>query len=145
VPAGAICLEITETALVDQPDAVTRTLDQLKELGVRLAIDDFGIGFSSLNRLRQLPPVEAIKIDKAFVDGLGVHSADRAIVAAAISLASALGATTVAEGVETADQVAALHELGCDLAQGYHFSRPKPPAEFDELMAPGRRRTLSAA
>ena len=145
VPANDLWLEITETALMEGQGTKFEALANLERLGVRLAIDDFGIGFSSLNRLRQLPPVEAIKIDKAFVDGLGVHSADRAIVAAAISLASALGATTVAEGVETADQVAALHELGCDLAQGYHFSRPKPPAEFDELMAPGRRRTLSAA
>ena len=145
VPANDLWLEITETALMEEQGAKVEALANLERLGVRLAIDDFGIGFSSLNRLRQLPPVEAIKIDKAFVDGLGIHSADRAIVAAAISLASALGATTVAEGVETADQVAALRELGCDLAQGYHFSRPKPPDEFQELMAPGRRRTLSAA
>ena len=145
VPANDLWLEITETALMEEQGTKVDALANLERLGVRLAIDDFGIGFSSLNRLRQLPPVEAIKIDKAFVDGLGVHSADRAIVAAAIGLASALGATTVAEGVETADQVAALRELGCDLAQGYHFARPKPPADFEELMAPGRRRTLSAA
>ena len=116
---------------------------KLERLGVRLAIDDFGIGFSSLNRLRQLPPVEAIKIDKAFVAGLGVHAADRAIVSAAISLATALDATTVAEGVETADQVSALRDLGCDLAQGYHFSRPKPAGEFEQVMGVSRRLTLS--
>lgn len=145
VAANDLWLEITETALIEEQGTTFEALANLERLGVRLAIDDFGIGFSSLNRLRQLPPVEAIKIDKAFVDGIRVHSADRAIVAAAISLAAALEATTVAEGVETADQVLALRELGCDLAQGYHFSRPKPAEEFDQLMGPGRRRTVSAA
>ena len=145
VAANDLWLEITETALIEDQGTTFDALANLERLGVRLAIDDFGIGFSSLNRLRQLPPVEAIKIDKAFVDGIRVHSADRAIVAAAISLAAALEATTVAEGVETADQVLALRELGCDLAQGYHFSRPKPAEEFDQLMGPGRRRTVSAA
>ena len=143
VAANDLWLEITETALIEEQGSTFEALANLERLGVRLAIDDFGIGFSSLNRLRQLPPVEAIKIDKAFVDGIRVHSADRAIVAAAISLARALGAATVAEGVETPDQIAALKELGCDLAQGYHFSKPKPAHEFDELMGPGRHRTLS--
>ncbi|HEV2724125.1 MAG TPA: bifunctional diguanylate cyclase/phosphodiesterase, partial [Thermoleophilaceae bacterium] len=138
-------LEITETALMEDPVATFEALANLESLGVGLAIDDFGVGFSSLNRLRQLPPVEVIKIDKVFVDGLQTHPADRAIVAAAISLANALGATTVAEGVETPEQATVLRDLGCELAQGYHFSRPKPPEDFRELMAPGRRRSLSAA
>ena len=110
---------------------------------MKRAIDDFGIGFSSLNRFRQLPPVAAVKIDKPFIDGLHAHSADRAIVAATIGLATALGATTVAEGVETSDQLASLRELGCDLAQGYYFSRPNAAEEFEALMGPGQRRTLS--
>ena len=138
-------LEITETALMEDPTTTFEALANLQCLGVGLAIDDFGVGFSSLNRLRQLPPVEVIKIDKVFVDGLQTHAADRAIVAAAISLADALGGTTVAEGVETSEQAEALHEMGCELAQGYHFSRPKPPEDFDGMMGPGGVRSLSAA
>lgn len=72
-----------------------------------------------------------------FVDGLQTHAADRAIVAAAISLADALGGTTVSEGVETTEQAEALHEMGCELGQGYHFSRPKSPEDFDGMMGPG--------
>ena len=144
VQANDLWLEVTETALIEEEhEAIFDALANLERLGMRLAIDDFGIGFSSLNRFRQLPPVAAVKIDKLFIDGLRAHSADRAIVAAAIGLATALGATTVAEGVETLDQVASLREMGCDLAQGYHFSRPKPAEEFEPLMGPGRRRTLS--
>ena len=145
IPANDLWLEVTESALMEDQGIAFDALANLERLGVRLAIDDFGIGFSALNRLRQLPPVEAIKIDKTFVDGLHMHSADRPIVHAAISLASALGATTVAEGVETAAQVGALRELGCALAQGYYFSRPKPAEEFDELMGPGSARVLSPA
>ena len=138
-------LEITETALIEEQEVTFQALASLERLGVGLVIDDFGIGFSSLNRLRQLPPVQAVKIDKLFIDGILLHAADRAIVAAAISLAAALDAATVAEGVESADQVGALLELGCELAQGYLFSRPKPPEAFEEMLRPGRDPSLNVA
>jgi EAL domain-containing protein (putative c-di-GMP-specific phosphodiesterase class I) len=139
-------LEVTETALIEEEhEAIFEALANLERLGMKLAIDDFGVGFSSLNRFRQLPPVAAVKIDKLFIEGLKAHPADRAIVAAAIGLASALGATTVAEGVENSDQIALLREMGCDLAQGFYFSRPQPAEEFAALMAPGRSRTVSVA
>ena len=143
VRAEDLWLEITESALIEENGSTLEALVNLERLGVGLAIDDFGIGFSSLNRLRQLPPVKAVKIDRAFIEGLALHSADRAIVAAAIGLAGALDATTVAEGVETAEQVASLRALGCDLAQGYHYSRAKPAAAFEALMGPDGWRPMN--
>ena len=140
VRAEDLWLEITESALIEENGSNLDALVNLERLGVGLAIDDFGIGFSSLNRLRQLPPVKAVKIDRAFIEGLALHSADRAIVAAAIGLAGALDATTVAEGVETPEQVASLRQLGCDLAQGFYFSHAKPAQAFEEIMGAGRRR-----
>jgi EAL domain-containing protein (putative c-di-GMP-specific phosphodiesterase class I) len=94
-----------------------------------LAIDDFGTGYSSLGTLRHFP-VDTLKIDRSFVDGLGAESDDSVIVSGVIGLAHGLGLRVVAEGVETADQLARLHELGCDLGQGYYFSRPLPPGEI---------------
>jgi diguanylate cyclase (GGDEF)-like protein len=146
VQSNSLWLEVTETALIEEEhEAIFEALANLERLGMKLAIDDFGVGFSSLNRFRQLPPVAAVKIDKLFIEGLRAHPADRAIVAAAIGLATALGATTVAEGVESSDQIALLREMGCDLAQGFYFSRPQPAEEFAALMAPGRSRTVSVA
>lgn len=127
-------LEITESVVMDEGVSALELLNDLKDLGVGLAIDDFGIGFSSLSRLRELPRVDAVKLDKAFIDGVCNTSSDRAIVAAGINLAHALEAVTVAEGVETAEQTTALRELGCELAQGYFFARPKPPDELAELL-----------
>jgi EAL domain-containing protein (putative c-di-GMP-specific phosphodiesterase class I) len=95
---------------------------------VRLAIDDFGVGYSSLSHLKYLLPVDVIKIDKSFVDGLLESGDSRAIITAIIQLAHALGVQAVAEGVELAEQAAALREMDCHIAQGYHFSRPQPPA-----------------
>ncbi len=122
-----LCLEITETAVMRDLETSVRVLSGLKALGVRLAIDDFGVGFSSLSQLKHLPPVDLLKIDKSFVDGLAASGDDRAIVVAILSLARALGITAIAEGVEHLDQVQALAALGCELAQGYHFFRPQPP------------------
>jgi EAL domain-containing protein (putative c-di-GMP-specific phosphodiesterase class I) len=130
-----LCLEITESALAEDPVAARETLRSLKRLGVCLAIDDFGVGFSSLSQIRQLPPVDVIKIDRSFVSGLGRNREDEAIVASVISLARALEVETIGEGVETAEHARALRELGCDHAQGFLFSRPVPPAELGELLA----------
>src|SRR6185503_19875436 len=105
----------------------------LKALGVRLSIDDFGTGYSSLGYLKRFP-VDAVKVDRSCVDGLGIEGEDSAIVAAVVSLSHALGLSVVAEGVETSGQLAALLDLGCDRAQGYWFSGPREPAEFIELL-----------
>jgi diguanylate cyclase (GGDEF)-like protein/PAS domain S-box-containing protein len=126
LPPSALCLEITESAIMEDPEAAHRILQGLKGLGVRLAIDDFGVGYSSLSHLKYLLPVDVIKIDKSFVDGLLESRDARAIITAIIQLAHALGVTAVGEGVETAEQADALRDLGCHVAQGYHFSKPVP-------------------
>jgi EAL domain-containing protein (putative c-di-GMP-specific phosphodiesterase class I) len=123
---AALCLEITESAVMESGAATTAQLRALKSLGVRLAIDDFGTGYSSLMHLRQFP-VDVLKIDRAFVDGLGREPRDASIAAAVISLAHALGLSTVAEGVETAEQLAVLTQLGCDAGQGHLFAPAQPP------------------
>ena len=127
-----LCLEITESAVMESGTATTAQLRALKSLGVCLAIDDFGTGFSSLAHLRRFP-VDVLKIDGTFVAGLGREPQDASIVAAVISLAHALDLETVAEGVETDEQLEILKELGCDLAQGYLFARPAPPEEARRL------------
>ncbi|WP_169542166.1 putative bifunctional diguanylate cyclase/phosphodiesterase [Solirubrobacter soli] len=126
LPPSALCLEITESAIMEHPEAAQRILQGLKTLGVRLAIDDFGVGYSSLSHLKYLLPVDVIKIDKSFVDGLLESNDARAIITAIIQLAQALGVTAVAEGVETGEQAIALRDLGCHVAQGYHYSKPVP-------------------
>jgi EAL domain-containing protein (putative c-di-GMP-specific phosphodiesterase class I) len=102
----------------------------LRDLGVHLSVDDFGTGWSSLAYLKQFP-VEALKIDQSFVAGLCHDADDHAIVEATIRLAGALGLTVVAEGVEHPEQAAELARLGCDSVQGYLYSRPVPPDEFE--------------
>jgi EAL domain-containing protein (putative c-di-GMP-specific phosphodiesterase class I) len=126
VAPGNLCLEITETVLMqDTPQAVA-TINALRDLGVRLAIDDFGTGYSSLSYLRRLP-VSAVKFDRSFIFELGADREGSTIVASVISLAHALGMEIIAEGVETNEHVAALLGLGCDHAQGYLFSPPVTP------------------
>jgi diguanylate cyclase (GGDEF)-like protein/PAS domain S-box-containing protein len=138
---STLCLEVTESALMADIAAARETLHELKALGVRLAVDDFGVGHASLKQLKQLLPVDMLKIDKSFVDGLTTDVEDRAIIEAVIILAGSLGLDTVAEGVEDADQAAALRALHCQLAQGYHFSRPVTPDAISALLdaepAPG--------
>jgi diguanylate cyclase (GGDEF)-like protein/PAS domain S-box-containing protein len=124
--AENLCLEITESALMDDAEAGMATLRRLKEMGVQLAIDDFGVGFSSLSQIRRLPPVDVLKIDRSFVSGLGREREDSAIVAAVIGIAHSLGLTALGEGIETAEQAEELIRLGCDLGQGYYFARPQP-------------------
>ena len=137
VDPATICLEITETAVISDMEAGVGVLDQLRALGVSLAIDDFGTGWSSLRALQRFP-VDEVKIDKSFVDGVAADPQEAAIVAAVISLSHALGLRTVAEGVETVAQVDRLRTLGCDCAQGYFFWRPKPPEELTQLLSETR-------
>ena len=131
LPPSALCLEITESAIMEDPESGNAVLQSLKALGIKLAIDDFGVGYSSLSHLKYLLPVDVIKIDKTFIDGIVEGGDDRAIIAAVISLAHELGVQAVAEGVEDAAQVDALRALDCHIAQGYHFSKPVPPAYLD--------------
>ena len=131
---GLLCLEITESAVMADPAAATAVLERLKAIGVRLAIDDFGIGYSSLSQLKALLPVDTIKIDKSFVDGVTGNGEDHAIVDAVLRLASGLGLEAVAEGVESTDQVEALLALGCRLSQGFHFARPQTPQDLERLL-----------
>ncbi|HEY2636491.1 MAG TPA: EAL domain-containing protein, partial [Solirubrobacteraceae bacterium] len=116
-------------------DVALTALEELSALGVSLAIDDFGVGFSSLSQVRRLSPVDVLKIDRSFVAELGAAPQDGAIIAGIVGIAHMLGLTTVAEGIETADQAAGARDLGCDRAQGFHFARPAPPAAMDELLA----------
>jgi diguanylate cyclase (GGDEF)-like protein len=132
---SALCLEITETALMADMRSATEMLQSLKAVGVRLAIDDFGIGYSSLMHLKQLLPVDLLKIDKSFVDGLMEFAEDRAIVEAVINLAASLGVEAIAEGVETCEQADALRAMSCGLAQGFHFARPESAETVTELLA----------
>ena len=129
----SICLEITESALMQDAEAATAQLDQLRGLGISLGIDDFGTGYSSLAYLNRFP-LDVLKIDRSFVAGLGVDPESETIVAAIIDLAHALDLTVIAEGVENDVQLAALRRLGCDQAVGFHFSRPRAPEDLTELI-----------
>ena len=125
VSAGALWLEITETALMSDVKAASVTLRELRSLGLHLSVDDFGTGYSSLTYLKRFP-VEAIKVDRSFVSGLGINPEDSTIVEAVVKLGHSLGLMVVAEGVETPLQLSRLRELGCDRGQGYLFGRPRP-------------------
>jgi EAL domain-containing protein (putative c-di-GMP-specific phosphodiesterase class I) len=135
VEPSSICLEVTEGALFADPDTALLRLSALHTLGLRLAIDDFGIGFSSLYHLRQLPDVDFLKIDRAFIAELGRNRTDSAIVGAVIVLAGSLGMEIVAEGIETAEQVAELRAIGADYGQGYFLGRPRELNDISELVA----------
>jgi len=133
---GDICLEITESVLMDDVDVTVATLRRLKALGVQLAVDDFGTGYSSLSYLRRFP-VDVLKVDQSFVSGLGHDPEDSAIVQAVVAMGKALQLTTVAEGVETAHHLIELRELDCDVAQGYHFARPRPAEAISRMLEAG--------
>jgi EAL domain-containing protein (putative c-di-GMP-specific phosphodiesterase class I) len=128
--AAHLQLEMTESVLMDDAAATVTILHALKALGVHLSIDDFGTGYSSLAYLKRFP-VDVLKIDRSFVEGLGTDHQDSALVAAVVALANALGLTAIAEGVETRIQQSSLLELGCPRAQGYLFARPCDPAQAE--------------
>ena len=135
-------LEITESVVMEDTEYAAGLLRELKGLGVRIAVDDFGTGYSSLSLLRRFP-LDELKIDKEFVDGLGGSDQDEAIVRLVIDLSHALGLEAVAEGVETAEQLARLREMGCDQAQGYYFWESLPAEEAGALLAGSSRWLLN--
>jgi diguanylate cyclase (GGDEF)-like protein len=133
LPPSALTLEITESAVIEDPQLAITRLALLKSIGVRIAVDDFGTGYSSLSSLRDLP-VDTLKIDKTFIDGLTTGVEATGVVHAIIRLARTLRLGTVAEGVEHDDQVRRLEQLGCEQLQGYCFSRPLPSEEIFTLL-----------
>jgi len=126
---STIVIEVTESVLLHDLGKVAASLEAIKALDVGLDLDDFGTGYSSLQYLKNLP-IDRLKVDQSFVAGLGVNGADTAIVASTIALAHALGLRSIAEGVETTEQLALLREMGCDFAQGYLLSRPADMESF---------------
>jgi diguanylate cyclase (GGDEF)-like protein/PAS domain S-box-containing protein len=132
--AGSLVLEITESVMMQDMDLSIQRLAELKELGVKLAVDDFGTGYSSLNYIRRFP-VDILKVDKSFVDGVNLGGEESALTAAIIELAGILKLRPVAEGIERADQLEKLLDLHCDLGQGFYFARPLPLEGIDELLS----------
>jgi diguanylate cyclase (GGDEF)-like protein/PAS domain S-box-containing protein len=144
VPAGSLCLEVTETAVLRRPDMARLALDALRRLGVRVALDDFGLGYSSLTHLKTLP-VDVVKVDRSFVADLVRSTEDRAVVEAVLTLARRMGLTVIAEGVETADQDDVLRSMGCPVVQGYLYGRPVPAADVllpDAVNPPAARMSI---
>lgn len=137
VPPDCLELELTEAVAMKAPEAAARRMEELHQRRIRLAIDDFGTGYSSLSYLKQFR-IDKLKIDQSFVRDIGGDPDDQAITLAIIQLARSLGMRTIAEGVETRDQLAFLRLHGCDEAQGFHFSRPLAAPEFEALMQAGR-------
>jgi diguanylate cyclase (GGDEF)-like protein/PAS domain S-box-containing protein len=135
---ACLSLELKERSMLGDFEALHEALDALKALGVRLVLDDFGMGHSSFTYLTRLP-LDAIKVDRAFVDGLGTDGRDTAITEAIVAMARALSLEVIAAGVETQAQAEALLAMGCRLAQGFHFSRPVLPARVSEMLQGGKR------
>jgi diguanylate cyclase (GGDEF)-like protein/PAS domain S-box-containing protein len=130
LPHRYLELELTEAAAMDNPEAAVKMMDKLDSLGIRMSIDDFGTGYSSLSYLKRFK-VYKLKIDRSFVHDITEDAEDKAIVAAIINMATSLGVRTIAEGVETAGQLAFLRLQGCNEVQGYYFSRPVPADKFE--------------
>jgi EAL domain-containing protein (putative c-di-GMP-specific phosphodiesterase class I) len=129
-----LMLEITEGVLIENPDEMVRRIHDLRELGVKIALDDFGSGYSNLSYLQRFP-IDKLKIDRAFVSALGQTANAGVIVQAIIGLGRALGLTVVVEGVETDEQRILLRMAGCDEMQGFLFARPAPAKAIDRMMA----------
>ena len=134
LPACSLGLDITETVYIGALEANTAALNRLRAMGIRISLDDFGSGYSSLSYLKRLP-TDILKIDKSFTRGLGIEVEDTAIVQRGVDLAHILGMEVVAEGVEVEEQETLLREMGCDFAQGYLFSRPLPPEEVPGFLS----------
>jgi diguanylate cyclase (GGDEF)-like protein len=136
IDPGHLCVEVTESDLMQDPDAAAVTMEALRRLGVRFAIDDFGTGYSSLAYLKRLP-ADYLKVDRSFIDGVADEHDDRAIVVAVLALAAAVGLEVVAEGVETTEQLAELQVLGCRFGQGFLWSKAVPGTDLVRLLATG--------
>jgi EAL domain-containing protein (putative c-di-GMP-specific phosphodiesterase class I) len=136
-------LEITESSIMKEPDQAIEKLHELKLMGIRVAVDDFGTGYSSLNYLKRFP-IDTLKIDKTFVADVCKDPHDTAIVRAIITLGHALDLTVIAEGVETQEQLKYLSSLGCDVVQGFLFSKSLPAPVFEELLIEQRRAAASS-
>lgn len=134
VPSHLLWIEMTESMMLEEPELAQSTLRQIRSMGVRLALDDFGTGYSSLSLLQQFP-IQRIKIDRAFVRGLGEQGAERSLVRTIIAMAHSMGLDLVAEGVETVEQLRSLREMGCNKAQGYLISHPVPSDAMRSTMA----------
>jgi EAL domain-containing protein (putative c-di-GMP-specific phosphodiesterase class I) len=132
--AGLLELELTESALFKNPEEAACSLGALRALGVTLAMDDFGTGYSSLAQLHRLP-FDTLKIDQAFIARVGEDRSSAAIVRAVLGMTRGLGVRAVAEGIESAAQLAFIVREGCDVAQGFHLGRPMPATGIDELLA----------
>jgi len=135
LPAHCLLLEVSETFIMDEGESGYDILCKLRDLGVELAIDDFGTGHSSLSYLKRLP-INELKIDRAFVDGLPHDANDAAITRAIIAMATSLGLEVLAEGIETEAQRAWLSHLGCHRGQGYLFGRPMKPSDLERYLIP---------
>ncbi len=133
IPAAAICLEVSQHAVASNPAVARRALDSLKNLGVSIAIDDYGVGSTSLPSLRSLP-LDVLKIDQSFVTALGTDPDEAPIIGALVDLGHALGLQVIGKGVETDRQLQALRALGCDAAQGFLLGRPVPEEQVDALL-----------
>jgi EAL domain-containing protein (putative c-di-GMP-specific phosphodiesterase class I) len=132
-PPGHLILEITESVMMRDMDLSLQRLAELKELGVQLAVDDFGTGYSSLNYIQRFP-VDILKVDKSFVEAVTTDGRKSALTATILKLADDLDLRPVAEGIERADQLERLLELGCELGQGFYFSKPLPAEDIEELL-----------
>lgn len=134
VEPSEVELEITESILIDDFQAVSEKLKKLRDYGIRISLDDFGTGFSSLSYLKKLP-IDTLKIDKSFIDTVLTDSATRVITESIVNMVKALGFDSIAEGVEKEQQYQYLHAIGCDVIQGYLFSRPLSPEKMNTLLA----------
>jgi EAL domain-containing protein (putative c-di-GMP-specific phosphodiesterase class I) len=143
LPARRLELEITETVLMQNDEAVLAMLHQLRGLGIRIAMDDFGTGYSSLNYLRSFP-FDRIKIDRCFTTDVDRDRGDGAIIQAIVTLGASLGVETIAEGIETVDQLELVRRAGCTEVQGYLISRPRPAADLPNIIAEFRRDCAAA-
>jgi EAL domain-containing protein (putative c-di-GMP-specific phosphodiesterase class I) len=143
LPAGMLCLEITESGLMEDPRSAQSTLRKLRDLGVATSIDDYGTGYSSLAYIKQLA-VNELKIDRTFVSGMEADRRNAAIVRSTIELGHNLGLSVVAEGVETDHELAELRRYGCDAVQGYYFARPMAAAAFERWLGSARGRTAGS-
>jgi EAL domain-containing protein (putative c-di-GMP-specific phosphodiesterase class I) len=130
---ASLRLEITESVVMDDAEATSKTLLDLKALGIELAIDDFGTGYSSLSYLNRFP-VDAVKIDRSFVSAIGTSTRDTTIIRAIVALAKSLQLSVTAEGIESGEQLRQIRDLGCNRGQGYLLAKPQPAFEIPDLL-----------